>query len=115
MLDNKGTPIEMRCENGHTLEVLEVPVAGFTVPAMVCPICGFVTLTLEQAKRLQGLQQLQELLGGETKITRVGDSLGIQLPKGIGDFGIKEGQQVKVDLSNSHQLEFAIETALTPA
>ena len=113
MLDRKGPTI--RCDCGHNLEEREVTIAGFSVPAMVCPACGFVTLTLEQAKRLQMLQRLQELMGVEKAITRVGSSLGILLPQGVTEFGIREGQKAKVDLSSGRRVEIGIEMALTPA
>jgi hypothetical protein len=113
MLDNEGP--KMRCNNGQILEEREVTIAGFTVPAMVCPDCGFVTLTKAQAKRLQELQKLQELMGDETEIRRFGESLGILLPRGIASFGIKEGQKARIDLSNGRCLEIAIETSLVTA
>ncbi len=113
MLDSKGTM--MRCDCGHILEERETTIAGFTIPAMVCPVCGFVALTMAQAKRLQGLQRLQELMGQEMEIRRVGDSLGILLPEGIAAFGVKEGQKARVDLSNGRHMEIEIETAFVPA
>ncbi len=103
----------IRCDCGHILEEREVTIAGFSTPAMVCPACGFVTLTLEQARRLQMLQRLQELMGAEREITKVGDSLGILLPQEITEFGVKEGQKAKVDVSNGRRVEIEIETALT--
>lgn len=112
MLDRERPTI--RCDCGHIFEEREVSIAGFSTPAMVCPACGFVTLTLEQAKRLQMLQRLQELIGVEREITKIGDSLGILLPQGIAEFGVQEGQKVKVDLSNGRRVEIEIETVLTP-
>jgi len=105
----------IRCDCGHVLEEREVAIAGFTTLAMVCPHCGFVTLTLEQAKRLQRLQKLQELLGAEREITKIGDSLGILLPREITEFGVEEGQKVKVDLANGRRVAIEIETALALA
>ncbi len=113
MLDNEGP--KMRCSDGQFLEDREVTIAGFTVPALVCPACGFVTLTKAQAKRLQELQRLQELMGEEAEIRRFGDSLGILLPRGIASFGVKEGQKARIDLSNGRRLEIAIETSLVTA
>ncbi len=65
-MDGEGP--KMKCDDGWFLEEREVTIAGFTVSAMVCPDCGFVTLTKAQAKRLQELQRLQELMGEDMEI-----------------------------------------------
>src|SRR3989338_5514057 len=65
--------------------------------ALVCPKCGFVTLTKEQAQRYARLKQLHQVIDAERKIIKIGNSMGLTLPDGLRQFGAKIGKKVKIE------------------
>ena len=73
----------------------------FETEAMVCPRCGFSTLTKEQAQRYAELKLLHQIVDAERKIIKIGNSMGLTLPDELKQFGAKIGKNVRIEaLSN---------------
>jgi len=53
------------------------------VTGMVCPDCGHITFTLEQAKNIAKLKELHRLMDTKRQVIRIGNSKGITLPEGL--------------------------------
>ncbi len=92
---------KIRCDCGGVLHGSKAKFDGFETESMVCPKCGFTTLTKEQAVKFVRLKMLHEIIDDERKIIRVGNSMGITLPEQLKGFGIKIGAKVRTEaLSN---------------
>ena len=63
----------------------------FYYPIMVCPTCNHKVFTAEQAKQYVRLERMHEKLKRKHKIIRIGNALGITLPRALGEIGVKEG------------------------
>ena len=88
---------KLKCDCGGTLEEKEVTIEHVRTNALVCPKCGFTTLTKEQARVFQKKVELHNALDQEKKIIKVGNSMGITLPEKLRDFGLKVGGKVKLE------------------
>ena len=88
---------KIRCDCGTLLEAKQALFEGFETEAMVCPKCGFITLTREQAQQYVKLKQLHQIVDAERKIIRIGNSMGFTLPDGLKEFGAKVGGRVKTE------------------
>ena len=86
---------KIRCDCGTVMEAKQARFEGFDTEAMVCPNCGFTTLTKEQAEKYAKLRQLHQIIDAERKIIRIGNSMGFTLPDSLKDFGVKVGKKVK--------------------
>ncbi len=92
---------KIKCDCGTCLQPKMAAFEGFEAEAMVCPKCGFTTLTKEQAVRFVRLKTLHEIIDDERKIIRVGNSMGITLPEQLKEFGIKIGAKVRTEALSS--------------
>ena len=79
-MEKKRETLKIRCDCGGTLETRPQAFDGFTVEALVCPKCGFIALTKDQAKYLMELRRMKEAIGGERKVIRIGNTVGITFP-----------------------------------
>lgn len=85
------------CDCGTRLEENEALVSHILTVALVCPKCGFITLTKDQAKIFQKRLELHSAVDQEKQIIKIGNSMGITLPEKLRDFGLKVGQKVKLE------------------
>lgn len=83
------------CDCGGHLEEKRMLFDSFKTEMMVCPKCGFTTLTKDQALRYARLKQLHQIIDAERKIIKIGNSMGFTLPDRLQDFGIKIGKKIK--------------------
>ena len=98
---------KIKCDCGALLEARQARFEGFDAEAMVCPKCGFTTLTKEQAQQYARLRQLHQIIDAERKIIRIGNSMGFTLPDGLKELGVKVGKKVRTEAlgSNSFKVE----------
>ena len=98
---------KIRCDCGTLLEKREASFGSFGTEAMVCPGCGFITLTKEQAERYARLKQLHQIIDAERRIIRIGNSMGFTLPDSLKCFGVKVGKKVRTEAlgANSFKVE----------
>ncbi|MBI2647222.1 hypothetical protein HYW99_01985, partial [Candidatus Woesearchaeota archaeon] len=92
---------KIRCDCGEILEEKTAKFDHFKTEAMVCPNCGFITLTKEQADNYVKLKQLHQIIDAERKIIKIGNSMGLTLPDRLQDFGAKIGKKVKIEALDS--------------
>ena len=88
---------KITCDCGGVLEEKEVKVDYILTNALVCPRCGFVTLTKEQAKEFRQRLDLHHAVDQERQIIKVGNSMGITLPEKLRTMGIAVGKKVKIE------------------
>ena len=93
------------CDCGGLMEARQARFEGFETEAMVCPKCGFTTLTKEQAQQYVRLRQLHQIVDAERKIIRIGNSMGLTLPDGLKDFGIRVGKKVRTRALGANSFE----------
>lgn len=98
---------KIRCDCGAYLQPRMAAFGGFETEAMVCPKCGFTTLTREQAQRYVQSRQLHSIIDDERKIIRVGNSMGITLPEQLKSYGLRIGKKVRTTAldANSFKVE----------
>ena len=98
---------KIRCDCGTLMEARQAHFEGFDTEAMVCSNCGFITLTKEQAVKYARLRQLHQIIDAERKIIRIGNSMGLTLPEGLKDLGVKVGKKVRTEAlgENSFKVE----------
>lgn len=96
------------CDCGGILAAKNILMGHFETQAMVCPKCGFSTLTKEQAQRYAELKLLHQIVDAERKIIKIGNSMGLTLPDELKQFGARIGKNVRIEaLSNkSFKVEF---------
>jgi DNA-directed RNA polymerase subunit RPC12/RpoP len=87
---------KIKCDCGEFLEQKETKLDHIETEAMVCPKCGFTTLTKEQAEKFVRLKQLHQIMDAKRKIIKIGNSMGLTLPDKLEDFGAKVGKEVKI-------------------
>ncbi|MGB9591959.1 MAG: hypothetical protein ACPL1K_05525, partial [Candidatus Kryptoniota bacterium] len=68
--------------------------------------CGYVTLTADQAKRLQLLQRISF---AEGRVKRTGHHLAIVFPEDIVKMGIRSGQKVIAQSLGKGSLKIDVE------
>ena len=90
-----ATQRKIKCDCGLVMEPKQAHFEGFDTEAMVCPKCGFTTLTKEQAQQYAKIKQLHRIIDAERKIIRIGNSMGFILPDGLREFGVKVGRKIK--------------------
>lgn len=102
-----ATERKIRCDCGTLMTERKASFEGFETEAMVCPKCGFTTLTKEQAVKYVKLRQLHQIIDAERKIIRIGNSMGFTLPDSLKDFGVKVGKRVRTEAlgENSFKVE----------
>jgi len=101
------TERKIRCDCGGLMEAKQAKFEDFETEAMVCPKCGFTTLTKEQAMRYARLRQMHQLVDAERKIIQIGNSMGMTLPDGLKSLGLKVGKKVRTEAlaANSFKVE----------
>ncbi len=88
---------KIKCDCGGVLTEQLTELDGFKTEAMVCPECGFVTLTKEQAQKYAKLKQMHRILDAERTIIRIGNSMGLTLPDELSQFGAKVGKKIRTE------------------
>ncbi|PIN87317.1 hypothetical protein COV19_00345 [Candidatus Woesearchaeota archaeon CG10_big_fil_rev_8_21_14_0_10_44_13] len=89
---------KIRCDCGKFFAEKMVKVGSITTKALVCPGCGHITFTKEQAMEYGRLKEIREMIGGERKIIKIGNSIGITLPEKL---GLKPGRKVRTEVIDS--------------
>ena len=92
---------KIKCDCGAFLADGKARLDRFETEAMVCPKCGFLTLTKEQAEKYAKLKQLHQIMDSERKIIKIGNSMGFTLPDRLQDFGAKIGKKVRTEALDS--------------
>ena len=100
---------KIKCDCGEFLVEKTTKFNNIEAEAMVCPNCGFTTLTKEQAEKYAKIKQLHQIIDAERKIIEIGNSMGLTLPDSLQDFGAKVGKKVKIEAldSKSFKIELA--------
>ncbi len=88
---------KIKCDCGNFLEGTITKIGHIETEAMVCPNCHFTTLTKEQAEKYVLLKQFHQIVDGERKIIKIGNSMGVTLPEQLRSFGMKEGKKVRIE------------------
>ena len=78
-MDKKRKTLKIRCDCGGVFKKGVQEIDGLTVAALVCSKCDFVTLTMDQAKRLMKLRQMMDSIG-KRKVVRIGNTCGVTFP-----------------------------------
>ena len=107
MLAEKGS---LKCDCGGTFIEQPYDFEGITSQALACDKCGHVTLNLQQAERLGKLKELQGLLAGERKLIKMGNSIGLTLPRRLTEYGFKVGSKVKIVPKGEGRFEVSVQT-----
>ena len=94
----------LTCDCGKILVSTQKEFNVLFCEAMVCPACGFTTLTKEQAERLLRLKEFESILSQERKVIKIGNSMGLTLPDRLKEVGIHIGQKVKIEPVSDHSL-----------
>ncbi len=66
----------------------------------MCPNCGHRTFTVEQAKEYARRERTHKALSKKRKVIRIGNALGLTLPKVLQEWGLKEGTPVSFVMEN---------------
>jgi hypothetical protein len=98
----------IKCSCGGVFRKETVEFEGFDVEALKCSKCGEKTFTPVQFKKVLELRESAKEINSVRKIVRIGNSLGITLPKGIKGLGLKAGSKVKLRLENKKTIELAL-------
>lgn len=99
---------KIKCDCGTILIEKKTTFDHIETEALVCPQCNFVTLTKEQAQKLVRLRQLHQLMDAERKIIKIGNSMGLTLPDGLHEFGVKVGKKVKIEALTAHSFKIEL-------
>ncbi len=104
-MEKKRKNLKIRCDCGGVFQAKPQEFEGFEIEALVCSKCGFVTLTKEQAKVLMELRRMEEALGENKKVIRIGNTYGVTFPPVL----VHQGQKVNVHpiAPNKYVLTFA--------
>ncbi|MBI4016411.1 MAG: hypothetical protein HY363_01835 [Candidatus Aenigmarchaeota archaeon] len=98
---------ELRCNcDGYFEE--QIIQKEFYYPIMMCKKCGHRVFTVEQAKQYVRLDSIHEKLKRKRKIIRIGNALGVTLPKALENLGIKEGVLVSFQQLGKKSLKLVI-------
>ncbi len=87
----------MTCDCGERLRRAQAKFGVIETEAMVCPKCGFTTLTRRQAENYIKLKELHFIIDAERKIIKVGNSMGLTLPDRLKEFGAKVGKKIRIE------------------
>ncbi len=95
----------MKCDCGKQLEEKETEIEHILTRAMVCPSCGFTTLTKNQAIHFRKLVEFHHVVDQERKIIQIGNSFGITFPEKFREFGISAGGTVRIEALNQKSIK----------
>ncbi len=90
-----ATTRAIKCDCGTLLKEQTTSIDGVETQALMCPKCGFTTLTKDQAKNFVKLKQLHTIIDAERRIIKIGNSMGITLPDHLKEYGAEVGKTVK--------------------
>ncbi len=79
------------------MEEKEARIDHILTIAMVCPSCGFTTLTKDQAVEFRKRVEFHRAVDQERKIIQIGNSFGITFPEKLREFGVAVGGTVKIE------------------
>ncbi|MFH1848856.1 MAG: hypothetical protein ABH879_01585 [archaeon] len=96
------------CDCGKVLEEKLTQVEGIGCNAMVCPHCGFLTLTKEQVTEYLKLKEMHEIIDSSRKVVRIGNSLGLILSEKLKRLGIRQGKIVKTEAMTANSFKVTI-------
>ena len=99
---------KIKCDCGGILAEKATKFDYFETKAMVCPNCGFITLTKEQAEKYAKVKQLHQIIDAERKIIKIGNSMGLTLPDSLQDFGAKIGKKIKIEALDSKSFKIEL-------
>jgi len=100
---------KIRCYCGTTLEEKETELDDkIKTKAMVCSNCKFTTLTRKQAEEYIKLKRLKRIMNKESKIIKIGNSMGLILPEKLKEFGLKVGTKIKISALDSKAIKIEI-------
>ena len=96
---------KITCDCGEILEEKEIEIDHILTYAMLCPKCGFTTLTKEQAKEFRKRIEFHKAIDQEKRVIQIGNSMGITFPEKLTDFGVRIGKKVKVEAIDSRSFK----------
>ncbi|OGR85054.1 MAG: hypothetical protein A2901_00560 [Elusimicrobia bacterium RIFCSPLOWO2_01_FULL_54_10] len=88
----KRKEMRIRCDCGGYFKEQLHEIDGLEVEAMVCPKCGYVTLTKKQAKFMLELRKMTDALGVGRRVIRIGNTCGVTFPPIL----VHPGQPVEI-------------------
>ena len=88
---------KIKCDCGSFLAEKKTKFNHIETEAMVCPKCGFTTLTREQAESYVKLRQFHQIIDAKRKIIKIGNSMGLTFPDKLEEFGAKVGKEVRTE------------------
>ena len=88
---------KIKCDCGKYLEEKEVEIDHILTKALVCPQCGFTTLTKDQAKEFRKRIEFHKAIDQEKQVIKIGNSMGITLPEKLRELGVTVGKKVKIE------------------
>lgn len=88
---------KIKCDCGQYLQKRETILDHIPAEAMVCPQCGFTTLTKEQAQEFRRLVEFHQAIDQEKQVVRIGNSMGLILPEKLSDYGLAVGKKVRLE------------------
>ena len=89
----KKRTLKIRCNCGRYFED-QIVTEDFTYPIMVCPGCDHKTFSIEQAKEYVRRERTHKALSKKRKVIKIGNALGVTLPKILQEYGIHKGTSV---------------------
>lgn len=98
----------LKCDCGTTLQEKETKIEHIMTKALVCPSCGFTTLTKEHAKEFRRRIHLHQVFDQERQIIKIGNSMGITLPEKLNEFGITVGKKVRIEAVDKQSFKVLI-------
>lgn len=100
---------KIKCDCGGYLEEKITSFHNFETEALVCPKCGFTTLTMEQANEYVKIKQFHQIIDAERKIIKIGNSMGITLPDKLHEFGAKVGKKIRTEAISATAFKVELE------
>ena len=100
--------VNLKCSCGGKFEEKAVEFEGSCVKALKCDKCSELTFTPNQFKKIIALRELAKEVNSTRKVVRIGNSLGITLPKAVGQLGLKVGASVALRLGDMKTLELIV-------
>ena len=99
----------LNCKCGGKIRQDKCHAEGFLVSCLKCDKCDEIFYSMDQARELLKLRELNKQIQGKRKIIKVGSSIAAILPKKVEKCGIKEGMvdEVSILSSNSIQIKFS--------
>ena len=96
---------KIKCDCGGVFEEKKSDFKDFKTNALVCSKCSYKTLTQSQAEEYIKLKNLHEAVDKESKVIKIGNSMGIILSEKLKNFGVKLGKKVKISAINSNAIK----------